>query len=119
MLVEHPLSPGGATLAVDEVEALGVSVVTPGRFVDLMQTAAPKQVEGALLKSISDLRAPPYTKADLLDVLRLYKADQATRHYASKWKVSTTAMAARPPHFSPLVRPSSASRLWNTLKMSK
>lgn len=61
-------------LAVDDVKALGINVVSPGEFIDLLFAAEPGRVEQALLKSLSDLSSPSITRKDLLEILKGHKA---------------------------------------------
>ena len=74
-------------LAIKDMKLLGVNVVSPGAFIDALNGAAPRRVEQALLKTVRDLRSPPFRKADLLDLLLLHRARATARLYSEKWKV--------------------------------
>ncbi len=73
-------------LAVKDTAKLGIQVVKPGVFVDLMCAADPGRVEAALKKSVKDLRNPPYTRADLLGALELHGAADTVAHLRNLWK---------------------------------
>lgn len=75
-------------LAVSEVGKLGVTVISPGAFIDKLQSVAPMRVEVALMKSISDLQAPQMTQAGLLAVLSIHGASKTALHYSAKWSVA-------------------------------
>lgn len=75
-----------AHLAVAEMEALGVGVVSPGSFIDALNAAAPAAVAKALRRTTSDLQAPPLTKSDLLALLELHGAKGTADYYAKKWQ---------------------------------
>jgi hypothetical protein len=74
-------------LAVDDVKALGINVVSPGKFIDLLYGAEPRRVEQALLKSLSDLSSPAITRQDLLDILRGHKAAQTATGLSEEWRL--------------------------------
>jgi hypothetical protein len=74
-----------AHLAVKEMMAIGIHVTSPGAFIDALNKAAPRAVERALLKTINDLQAPPFTRTDMLRLLVLHKAKESADFYANKW----------------------------------
>ena len=67
-------------LAPTEMSLLGVRVIAPGQFVDTLLERDPKRVEAALSKTASDLKAPPYTKEQLISMLKLHGATRTARH---------------------------------------
>jgi len=74
-----------AHLAVAAMAAKGISVVSPGNFIDLLNAAAPARVENALQKTISDLEAPPFSHEDLLRLLVNRGAKDTATFYAAIW----------------------------------
>lgn len=74
-------------LAVKKMAAIGIDVISPGDFVDKLNAAAPARVETALLKTINDLTAPPYTQADMLSLLMTHGANKTAKFYSSRWQV--------------------------------
>lgn len=74
-----------AHLAVNEMKALGISVVSPGAFINQLTGAAFAKVEKALLRTTQDLRAPTFTRADMLSLLVLHGAVEAANSFASTW----------------------------------
>jgi len=67
---------------------LGIKVVTPGAFIDLLFQAAQDRVAEALGQTVCDLKTPPYTKADLLGSLSLHGAKATVKHFSKAWDVS-------------------------------
>jgi hypothetical protein len=61
-------------LAAADTSKLGIEVIKAGAFVDRLFDAAPIRVSQAIAKSLSDLTKPPYSKAELVDALRLHGA---------------------------------------------
>ncbi len=61
-------------LAVTDTRKLGIEVIKAGAFLDRLFEAAPTRTSWAIAKSISDLKNPPYTKAQLAAALRLHGA---------------------------------------------
>jgi len=61
-------------LAVADTRKLGIEVIKGGAFVDRLFDTAPARVSRAIAKSLSDLTKPPYSKAELVDALRLHGA---------------------------------------------
>ena len=61
-------------LAVTDTRKLGIEVIKGGAFVDHLFDAAPARVSRAIAKSLSDPTKPPYSKAELVDALRLHGA---------------------------------------------
>lgn len=74
-------------LAVKEMAAIGVNAISPGKFIDKLNAAAPASVEIALMKTVTDLKAPPYTKEDVLKLLATHGARESAKFYSSLWKV--------------------------------
>ncbi|MBB5605982.1 MULTISPECIES: hypothetical protein [unclassified Janthinobacterium] len=72
-------------LAVKEMAAIGIDVVSPGDFINRLNAAAPAQVEHALLKTIHDLTSPPCHKEDLLKLLITHGAEETAKYHAAKW----------------------------------
>ena len=84
-------------LAVNDMRAIGIEVLGPGAFIDLLFAAAAEKVDASLKKSLADLKTPPLTKADLLAVLRLHGAQAVVRHYAKAWNVPLAPASQRRP----------------------
>lgn len=61
-------------LAVADTRKLGIEVIKAGAFLDRLFDAAPARTSLAIAKSLSDLRNPPYSKAELVAALRLHGA---------------------------------------------
>lgn len=61
-------------LAVADTRKLGVEVIKAGAFLDRLFDAAPARTCQAIAKSLSDLKKPPYTLAELVAALRLHGA---------------------------------------------
>jgi hypothetical protein len=74
-------------LAVKEMAAIGIRVISPGRLIDKLNAAAPGKVEIALMKTVNDLKAPPYTQQDMLMLLATHGARETAKCYAHHWKV--------------------------------
>ena len=74
-------------LAIKDMAAIGILVVLPGEFINMLNVAAPTRVEKALLKTIEDLEAPPFTREDLLRLLDARGAIDTAKFYASKWNM--------------------------------
>lgn len=81
-----------AHMAPKQVEALGVEVIRPGAFIDKLCAAAPKRVEAALNRAISDLKSPPYTQAQLLGALKIHKAAATVRTFSKHWGVAPESL---------------------------
>lgn len=73
-------------LAVADMKALGVAVIRPGPFIDLLTHVAPERVGAALDQSITSLSKPPYTRRMLLEVLRLHGAVITANHFEQAWR---------------------------------
>lgn len=76
-------------LAVKEMRALGIEVVRPGEFIDLLFAAATVKVAAALNKTMMDLNVPPLTQMDLLAILELHGAKATARHFSKVWNITT------------------------------
>lgn len=61
-------------LAVADTRKLGIEVIKADAFLDRLFDAAPARTSLAIAKSLSDLRNPPYSKAELVAALRLHGA---------------------------------------------
>ena len=61
-------------LAVADTRKLGIEVIKSGAFLDSLFVAAPARTSRSIAKSLSDLTKPPYSKAELVDALRLHGA---------------------------------------------
>jgi len=72
-------------LSVKKTKALGVEVLTPGKFLDRLMEVAPSRVEAALDRTMSDLR--DYGKAELLRGLQVHKAHKTAKHFAKAWGI--------------------------------
>lgn len=79
-------------LAVLDMARLGVSVVSPGAFIDSLLKADHRRVRLALEKSIDSLKSPPYTKARLLEVLRIHGAHATVTFFAGLWGQSSVSV---------------------------
>ena len=66
--------------APTEMSGLGICVIAPGQFIDDLLESDSKRVEAALSKTASDLKAPPYTKEQLISMLKLHGATRTARH---------------------------------------
>ena len=74
-------------LAAKDMAGLGIEVIRPGAFVDLLFHAAQDRVSQALEQTVSDLTSPPYTKGDLLGSLSLHGAKAVVKHFSKAWGV--------------------------------
>jgi len=63
-------------LAAADTLKLGVEVVKAGAFLNRLFQAAPARVAQAVAKSLSDLKNPPYSMAELVAALRLHGANE-------------------------------------------
>jgi len=75
-------------LAVTEMAAIGIVVISPGDLINQLNAAAPDQVERALMKTINDLLTPPITQEYLLRLLLIHGAGETANDYAAKWGVA-------------------------------
>jgi hypothetical protein len=82
-------------LAVADMGRLGIEVMRPGTFIDLLLQAAPDRMAEALKKTVSDLDDPPYTKSDLLGALRLHGAKATAKHFSKEWGVKPPSIKNR------------------------
>lgn len=74
-------------LAVTDMALLGVSVVSPGEFIDSLAKADSTRVGLALERSVSSLANPPCTRELLLNALLLHGAKDTVHHFAEAWGV--------------------------------
>lgn len=74
-------------LAVKEMAAIGIGVISPGKFIDKLNAAAPARVEIALMKTINDLKAPLYTQEDVVALLVTHGAKETAKFYSAHWNM--------------------------------
>ena len=82
-------------LAVKEVAKMGIEVVKPGKFIDMVAQADLNRLMQALDRSFSDLSNPPYTKSDLLEDLMLHGATATVAQVSNAWGVSLPSGSKR------------------------
>ena len=70
-------------LAVRQMASLGIIVIKPGPFIDMLQAKAPSRVTRAMKKVIKDLKNPPYTVEQLVAALKLHGAKQTAAAFES------------------------------------
>lgn len=75
-------------LAVRPMAQLGVTVCTPGAFIDLLCTRHPDALERALLRTIRSLKAPPLTPGQMLGALHVHGATSAAQFMSARWQCS-------------------------------
>lgn len=51
-----------------------------------LSAAAAARVEMALIKTVTDLKAPPYTKEDVLKLPATHGARESAKFYSALWK---------------------------------
>jgi len=68
-------------LAVKDMAAIGIGVVSPGKFIDKLNEAAPARVQIALMKTVNDLTAPLYTQQDVLMLLVTHGARETANSF--------------------------------------
>lgn len=66
---------------------LNVTVVRPGAFIDLLHAASPDAVERALMRTVKDLKAPPFTKENVLGLLLVHKAKKTAEAMSDLWSI--------------------------------
>jgi PIN domain len=71
-----------------ELASRGVVTLSPGAFVDALHAAAPARVEGAVTRTLADLKKPPYTPAELLAALSLHGASATVKALSKAWGVA-------------------------------
>ncbi len=69
----------------------GVVTLSPGAFVDALHAAEPERVQGALTRTLADLKSPPYMAAELLAALSLHGASATVRSLSKAWGVAPAA----------------------------
>jgi hypothetical protein len=69
-------------LAVTDTRKLGIEVIKAGAFLDRLFEVAPVRTCQAIAKSLSDLKKPPYTLAELVAALRLRGAKATADDFA-------------------------------------
>jgi len=82
-------------LAVTDVAMLGIEVVKPGVFIDMIAQADAVRMKQALDRTISALQNPPYTKSEILGALQLHGANATVAQLCHTWGVSLTASSKR------------------------
>ncbi len=60
----------------------------PGAFVDALHAAEPERDQGALTRTLADLKSPPYTAAELLAALSLHGASATVKSLSKAWGVA-------------------------------
>ena len=78
------------------LSGLGVAALSPGAFIDALHGAAPARVERALAATITDLKDPPYTAAELLGALALHGAVATVKALSKAWGVAPEKKRRRP-----------------------
>lgn len=76
-------------LSVNALKPLGVEVLKPGKFIDLLWKAEPDRMESALRKTVSDLTS--YSEEQLLSSLSFHGASETARHFSRLWNVKISA----------------------------
>ena len=71
-----------------ELAIQGVVTLSPGAFVDALHAADPERVQGALTRTLADLKNPPYTQAELLAALSLHGASATVESLSKAWGVA-------------------------------
>jgi hypothetical protein len=66
----------------------GVVALSPGAFVDALHAADSERVQGALTRTLADLRNPPYTPAELLAALSLHGASATVKALSKAWGIA-------------------------------
>ena len=87
--------------AVDQMAALGISVMTGGAFLDAVYAENPAAARRAVQQAVSDLRNPPYTVQELLAAL----AKQGARVLVDGMQQGRVASPARRPRPKSRPRP--------------
>lgn len=72
-------------LAVEPMWALGVQVCPAGAFLDVLYVRDAQGFERAAQRTIQSLVSPPFSRAQLLEVLRLYGAHASAQGLALQW----------------------------------
>lgn len=72
-------------LSVAQMGERGVSVVSPGDFIDLLMKAESSRVNASLVRSWGDLRAPSYTKDEFLEILESNGANESSAQLKRGW----------------------------------
>ncbi len=82
-------------LAVKDVAGLGIEVITPGAFIDMVTQADSTRMAQALDRTVSDLSTPPYTKSEILGALQLHGANATVAQMRQAWGVSLPGASKR------------------------
>lgn len=82
-------------LAVKDVATLGIEVVKPGVFIDMVAQADSARMKQALDRTVSDLSTPPYTKSEILEALLLHGAKATVAQMCEAWGVSLPGASKR------------------------
>jgi len=72
-------------LAATDMKQLGITVVSPAKFIDDLVLVDSARVGSALDKSVGSLKNPPYTRRLLLNALLLHGAKNTVQHFARAW----------------------------------
>lgn len=80
-------------LSVRALKPLGIEVLKPGKFIDLLCKVEPIRMEIALRKTVSDLNG--YSEEQLLSSLSLHGASETARHFSKSWNVKVTKTAEK------------------------
>jgi hypothetical protein len=80
--------------AVPAMARLGVLVMKAGSFLDYVYQRHPEALERAVIRSVSDLATPPYTRAQMLKALRTHGAVAVADDIAAAWGLSPKKTAA-------------------------
>lgn len=81
-------------LAVKDMKAIGIDVVSGGMFINELNHIAPVRVEKALLRTCEDLGYPPVSRTDLLGLLVVHGAETTADFYSAKWNVKISERRA-------------------------
>jgi hypothetical protein len=72
-------------LAVRQCEPLGLHIVGPGAFIDLLTNLDANRVEKALERSLGDLQRSPYSREQLLRTLKLHGAHATCAYFQRRY----------------------------------
>ncbi|MGE4243214.1 hypothetical protein [Ramlibacter sp.] len=82
-------------LAVEQMKALGVEVLTPGAFID--KFAKDDRTADAVRKAASDLEDPPYNLDQLLGALVAHGSKAAVKELSKAWGVKPAKTPGKKP----------------------
>ena len=72
-------------LSVTALKTLGIEVVKPGKFIDLLCKARPSLLEQSLRKTVSDLN--DYSQEKLLLSLSVHGAAETVKYFSREWAI--------------------------------